>query len=148
MSKAAPTIHTVDFSQPTKFTAELRRRITRVLGPFCEAFALRLSTELRAPVELTVADSSQLTWAAARAQLPANAIAVALEVQPIERHMLLCIEPALVLQALECLLGGTAAQAARRPPSQRRRLGAHATACWTPCTPSSAPRGARSAAWS
>jgi flagellar motor switch protein FliM len=116
MSKAAPTIHTVDFSQPTKFTAELRRRITRVLVPFCEAFALRLSTELRAPVELTVADSSQLTWAAARAQLPANAIAVALEVQPIERHMLLCIEPALVLQALECLLGGTAAQA----PADRR----------------------------
>jgi flagellar motor switch protein FliM len=116
MSKAAPTIHTVDFSQPTKFTAELRRRIGRVLVPFCEAFALRLSTELRAPVELAVADSSQLTWAAARAQLPGNAIAVALEVQPIERHMLLCVEPALVLQALECLLGGTAAQA----PADRR----------------------------
>jgi flagellar motor switch protein FliM len=116
MSKAAPTIHKVDFSQPTKFTAELRRRITRVLVPFCETFALRLSTELRAPVELTVADPSQLTWAAARAQGPANAIAVALDVQPIERHMLLCIEPALVLQALECLLGGTAAQA----PADRR----------------------------
>ncbi len=71
-------IRTVDFSQPTKFTAELRRRILRSLGSFCEAFALRLSTELRAPVELAVADSSQLTWAAAKAQLPANTIAVAL----------------------------------------------------------------------
>jgi flagellar motor switch protein FliM len=111
-----PLIKTVDFSQPTKFTAELRRRIVRVLGPFCEAFALRLSTELRAPVELFVADSSQLTWSAAKAQLSASTIAVALEVQPIERQMLLCIEPPLVLQALECLLGGTASQ----PPPERR----------------------------
>jgi flagellar motor switch protein FliM len=109
-------IRTVDFSQPTKFTAELRRRIVRALGSFCEAFTLRLSTELRAPVELAVADSSQLTWAAAKAQLPANALAVALKVQPIERQMLLCIEPPLVLQALECLLGGAASQAA----SERR----------------------------
>jgi flagellar motor switch protein FliM len=114
--KTEPRVRTVDFSQPTKFTAELRRRIVRVLGPFCEAFALRLSTELRAPVELTVADSSQLTWAAAKARLSANAIAVALQAQPIERQMLLCIEPPLILQALECLLGGAASQA----PSERR----------------------------
>ncbi|HXA54421.1 MAG TPA: FliM/FliN family flagellar motor switch protein [Solirubrobacteraceae bacterium] len=110
------TIRTVDFSQPTKFTAELRRRIARTLGPFCEAFALRLSTELRAPAELAIADSSQLTWSAAKAQLSANAIAVALQVAPIERQMLLCVEPPLILQALECLLGGCAAQA----PADRR----------------------------
>jgi len=105
-------IRTVDFSQPTKFTAELRRRILRALGSFCEAFAMRLTTELRAPVELGVADSSQLTWAAAKAPLPANTIAVALGVQPINAQMLLCIEPPVVLQALECLLGGHPAQAA------------------------------------
>jgi flagellar motor switch protein FliM len=109
-------VRTVDFSQPTKFTTELRRRIERVLGPFCEAFAIRLSTELRAPVELGLADPSQLTWSAAKAQLPANAIAVALEVHPIERSMLLSIEPPMILQALELLLGGTAAQA----PTERR----------------------------
>jgi flagellar motor switch protein FliM len=84
----------------------------RALGSFGEAFALRLSTELRAPVELAVADSSQLTWAAAKAPLPANTIAVALGVQPIGAQMLLCIEPPFVLQALECLLGGHPAQAA------------------------------------
>jgi flagellar motor switch protein FliM len=105
-------IRTVDFSQPNKFTADLRRRVVRVLGPFCEAFAIRLSSELRTPVELAVADSSQLTWSAAKAQLPASAIAVALNVQPIERQMLLSIEPLLVLRALECLLGGSASQAA------------------------------------
>jgi flagellar motor switch protein FliM len=109
-------VRTVDFSQPTKFTTELRRRIVRVLDPFCEVFAMRLSTELRAPVELAVADSSQLTWSAAKAQLPANAIAVALEARPIERLMLLSVEPAMILQALELLLGGTAAQA---PPDRR-----------------------------
>jgi flagellar motor switch protein FliM len=109
-------IRTVDFSQPTKFTAELRRRILRSLGSFCEAFALRLSTELRAPVELSVADSSQLTWAAAKAQLSATTIAVALGAQPIDAQMLLCIEPPLVLQALECLLGGNPSRAA----SERR----------------------------
>jgi flagellar motor switch protein FliM len=114
--RRAPRVRTVDFSQPTKFTVELRRRIVRVLGPFCEAFAIRLSSELRAPVELAIADSSQLTWAAAKAQLPAHAIAVALDVQDAERQMLLGIEPRLILQALECLLGGNAAQA----PAERK----------------------------
>ncbi len=109
-------IRTLDFSQPTKFTAELRRRVLRVLGSFCEAFALRLSAELRAPVELSVADSHQLTWAAAKAQLSANTIAVALQAQPIDARMLLCVEPPLVLQALECLLGGNPSHAA----SERR----------------------------
>ncbi len=110
-SRRRPEIRTVDFSQPTKFTAELRRRIVRALAPFCEAYALRLSTELRAPVELAVGESSQLTWSAAKAQLSADAVAVALEVRPIERQLLLCVEPSLIAQALECLLGGTAAQA-------------------------------------
>jgi len=104
-------IHTVDFSQPTKFTTELRRRIVRVLGPFCEAYANRLSSELRAPVELAVADSDQLTWSAAKAAMPTSAIAVALEVQPVDRRMLLSVEPPVVLRALECLLGGNAADA-------------------------------------
>lgn len=109
-------VHTVDFSQPTKFTAELRRRIERVLGPFCEAYATRLSSELRAPVELSVADSNQLTWSAAKAQMPVSAVAVALEVQPLERQMLLSVEPSMILRALECLLGGTAQGA----PATRR----------------------------
>jgi flagellar motor switch protein FliM len=114
-------VRTVDFSQPNKFTAELRRRVVRVLGPFCEAFAIRLSTELRTPVELAVVDSSQLTWSAAKAQQPAGAIAVALDTQPLGRpesaqQMLLSIDVPLILRALECLLGGSASQA----PADRR----------------------------
>jgi flagellar motor switch protein FliM len=107
------TIRTIDFSQPTKFTADLRRRVVRLLGPFCEAVANRLSADLRAPVELRVSDSSQLTWSAARAQLPAQSVSVALSVRPIERQMLLEIELPMVLQSLECLLGGSAEQAPR-----------------------------------
>ncbi len=106
-------IRTIDFSQPTKFTADFRRRVGRLLGPFCEAVGNRLSVELRAPVELRVSDSSQLTWSAARAQLPAQSVSVALNVRPIERQMLLEIELPMVLQSLECLLGGSAAQAPR-----------------------------------
>jgi len=109
-------IRTLDFSQPTKFTAEFRRQIGRVLGPFCETVSNRLSNELRTQVELRVTDSSQLTWSAARAQLPAQSVSVALQVRPIERQMLLEIELPLILQALECLLGATAAQA----PAERR----------------------------
>jgi flagellar motor switch protein FliM len=104
-------VRTLDFSQPTKFTAEFRRRIGRVLNPFCEAFAMRLSTELRTSVEIALGDSSQLTWSAAKALLPANSIAVGLEVAPIEKRMLLDVELPMMLQALECLLGGTAPQA-------------------------------------
>jgi flagellar motor switch protein FliM len=112
----ARRVRTLDFSQPTKFTAEFRRRIARVLGPFCEAVASRLSAELRVPVELGVSDSSQLTWAAARAKLPAQSISLALQVRPIDRQMLLDIELPFLLRALECLLGGSASQA----PSERR----------------------------
>ncbi len=112
----ARRIRTLDFSQPTKFTAEFRRQIGRVLGPFCEAVSNRLSGELRTQVDVRVSDSSQLTWSAARAQLPAQSVAVALQVKPIERQMLLEIEQPFLLQALECLLGGTAAQA---PPERR-----------------------------
>lgn len=114
------SVQTVDFSQPTKFSPELRRRIVRALGPACEAIAIRLASELRAPVELAIADSQQLSWSAAKAQLPANALAAALGVTrpPVEGdwQMLLSVEPPLVLRALECLLGGTAANA----PDERR----------------------------
>ncbi len=108
-------IRTLDFSEPTKFTAELTRRVVRVLDPFCEALAGVLSSELKANVEVKLADSLQVTWAAGKAQLPADSIAVAVVPESIERHMLLSVELPFVLQALECMLGGDAAQA----PSER-----------------------------
>jgi flagellar motor switch protein FliM len=108
-------IRALDFSQPTKFTTELRRRISRALDQFCEALGGWLAGELKAEVELALTDISQHTWAAAKAQLPADSIAVAVEAPAIERRMLMSVELALVLQTLECLLGGEASQA----PSER-----------------------------
>jgi flagellar motor switch protein FliM len=108
-------IRTLDFSQPTKFTTELRRRIVRALDMFCETLSNWLVAELKAEVELALTDISQHTWAAAKAQLPADAIAVAVEAESIERHMLMSVELPLILQALECLLGGEASHA----PEQR-----------------------------
>jgi flagellar motor switch protein FliM len=109
--EAVEQIRTLDFSQPTKFTTELRRRIVGALDPFCEALAGWLASELSTDVTLAVADVEQHTWAAAKARLSADAVAVAVVPESIERHMLLSVEPALVLQALECLLGGEAARA-------------------------------------
>ncbi len=110
-SEAAGRIRALDFSQPTKFTTELRRRIGRAVDQFCEALGAWLASELKAEVELSPTDISQHTWAAAKAQLPADSIAVAVVAESIERQMLLSVELPLVLQALECLLGGDAAQA-------------------------------------
>jgi flagellar motor switch protein FliM len=109
--EAAAQIRTLDFSQPTKFTTELRRRIARSLDLFCEALGSVLAGELNAEVELAVGAMSQHTWAAANAQLPSESIAVSVEAHAIERHMLMNVEQTFVLQALECLLGGEAAHA-------------------------------------
>jgi flagellar motor switch protein FliM len=109
-------IHTLDFSQPTKFTTEIRRRIGSAINQFCEALAGRLASELQTDVQLDVTEVDQRTWAAAKAQLPADSVAVAVQEASIERQMLLSVEPLLLLQALECLLGGKAAQA----PASRR----------------------------
>jgi flagellar motor switch protein FliM len=104
-------IRTLDFSQPTKFTTEIRRRISGAIEQFCESLAGWLTNELKAEVELSVARVDQHTWAAAKARLAADAIAVAVDASSIERQMLLSIEQPLLLQALECLLGGNAAHA-------------------------------------
>ncbi len=108
-------IRTLDFSQPTKFTTEIRRRITNAIESFCETLSGRLAAELATEVELGVAEVDQHTWAAAKARLPADAVAIAVEAPAIERQMLLSIDQPLLLQSLECLLGGQAAQA----PSER-----------------------------
>ena len=49
----------------------------RALDPFCEALGGSLAGELNAEVEVVLTDISQHTWAAAKAQLPADSVAVA-----------------------------------------------------------------------
>ena len=109
-------LRTVDFSRPTKFSADQARRITRATETFCQTANTRLSSELRVPVELEVLNTVQLTWAAAQAQLPSSALSVLIEVAPIGTRMLLTAEQPFVLAGLEALLGGSP----DRPPKERR----------------------------
>lgn len=109
-------LRTVDFSRPTKFSADQQRRITRAMETFCQTANTRLSTELRFPVELEVLNTIQLTWSAAQTQLPGNSLSVLLDVVPIGTRMLLTAEQSFVLAGLECLLGGSP----DGPPRERR----------------------------
>jgi len=111
LEEADAGVRALDFSQPTKFTTELRRRIARALDVFSESLGTWLTGELKAEVDVELGEISQHTWAAAKSQLPADSIAVAVHAQSVERNMLMSIELPLVLAALECLLGGDAAQA-------------------------------------
>jgi flagellar motor switch protein FliM len=109
-------LRTVDFSRPTKFSADQQRRISRAMETFCQTANTRLSSELRMPVELEIINTVQLTWSAAQHQLPANSLSVLMEVAPIGTRMLLTAEQAFILAGLESLLGGSP----DRPPRERR----------------------------
>jgi flagellar motor switch protein FliM len=97
----------VDFTRPTKFTAEQERRLRRTLEAFCRTASTRLSAELRAPLELELLTSTQLTWANAHAQVPPATLAAIFMARPIDTRMLLVAESSLVLGAIEKFLGGT-----------------------------------------
>ena len=104
-------VQPLDFSQPTKFTTDMRRRLAGALGSFADSLSQELSAQMKCEVEIALGDVSQDTWAAARSRLATDAIAVGVQSGAPERALLLSVELALVLQALECLLGGRAAQA-------------------------------------
>lgn len=97
----------VDFTRPTKFTAEQERRLHRTLDAFCRTASTRLSAELRVPLEMEVLTSTQLTWANAHQAVPANSTAAIFGVEPIGTRMLLSTESTLLLGAIELLLGGS-----------------------------------------
>jgi flagellar motor switch protein FliM len=106
----------VDFSRPTKFTADQERRLKRTMEAFCRTASTRISAELRAPFELEVLTTSQLTWGNAHAQVPAGSISAVAEVKPIATRVLLASELPLMLGTIELLLGGTAPE----KPRERR----------------------------
>jgi flagellar motor switch protein FliM len=109
-------LRTVDFSRPTKFTADHQRRIARAIDTFCQTSVTRLSTELRTAVELETINTTQATWSGAQAQLPGNSLWVTLEVQPLGTRLLLTVEQSFILMCLDCLLGGSP----EKPPHERR----------------------------
>jgi flagellar motor switch protein FliM len=112
-------MRTVDFTRPTKFTADHERRIKRALETFCRTASTRLSAELRMPLELEVINVSQLTWGNAHAQVPSRSVSCLIDVPDVPTRMLLSAEMNLVLSAIELLLGGGAGDGAGQ---RERRL--------------------------
>lgn len=100
-------MRSVDFSRPTKFTTDHQRRITRAIDAFCLGAATRLTAELRSSVEFETLNTTQVTWAAAQALLPAHSLAVTIVLEPLGTRLLMTIESQFVLTAIEGLLGGT-----------------------------------------
>jgi flagellar motor switch protein FliM len=101
-------MRTVDFTRPTKFTADQERRIKRALETFCRTASTRLSAELRMPLELEVINVSQMTWGNAHAQVPSRSASCLVDVPDVPTRMLLSAEMNLVMNAIELLLGGSA----------------------------------------
>ena len=99
-------MRTVDFTRPTKFTADQERRIKRALETFCRTASTRLSAELRMPLELEVINVSQLTWGNAHGQVPSRSVSCLVQAPDVPTRMLLSAELSLVLTAIELLLGG------------------------------------------
>ncbi len=112
-ARSSPRARSVDLNRPTKFTAEQERKLRRALETFSRTAGTRLSAELRVPVELEVIQVSQLTWSNAHAQLSPQAICAVLLCEPIGTRMLMGAEVALVLTAIERLLGNTSGQVPR-----------------------------------
>jgi flagellar motor switch protein FliM len=100
-------MRTMDFTRPTKFTADQERRLKRALDTFCRTASTRLAAELRMSLELEVISVNQLTWSIAHAQVPPRSVACTVDVAPVGTRMLLSAEMNLVLSAIEMLLGGS-----------------------------------------
>lgn len=108
-------LRTVDFSRPTKFTTDQERRLTRAVEAFCRTGSTRLSAD-RVPLELELLDCSQHTWTNAHAQVPADSVVALVGLDPLGTRIVLSAEHALLVGALEALLGG----AADRAPKERK----------------------------
>lgn len=105
-------LRTVDFSRPTKFTTDQERRLTRATEAFCRTAATRLSAE-RVPLELELLDCSQHTWMNAHAQVPADSVVALVDLDGPGTRIVLSAETALLLAALDAVLGGSADRAPR-----------------------------------
>lgn len=116
LSRRQQRMRSVDFSRPTKFTTDHQRRITRAVDAFCLGAATRLTAELRTPAEFETLTTTQVTWAAAQALLPAHSLAVTVVLEPFGTRVLMTIESQYVLTAIEALLGGNT----ERAPKPRR----------------------------
>jgi len=102
----ARRVRTLDFSRPMKLSPPEVKRFAGTHARFCRDAAIRLSSELRSPVELAVIDVDQLTWAAAMREAATPAILAVVTIEPGGGSILLCVPEPLMLVMIERLLGG------------------------------------------
>jgi len=99
------SIRKIDFSRPMKLSLVEQRRFERAHASFCRDAGEKLSSELRASLELEVINAAQLTWQGALEEVPHPSILGAAACAP-GQAVLICVEETLVLRMIERLLGG------------------------------------------
>lgn len=105
--RRARRVREVDFTRPTKFAQDQQRLFARAHETFCRSASTRISAELRAPLELEVIDTDQLTWSSAMGRVPQPSIYVVLETEPLGTTVLLTAEFPLIARMIDRMLGGT-----------------------------------------
>src|SRR5271165_3524374 len=106
-AKRSHSIRKIDFSRPIKLSMAEQRRFERAHASYCRDASIRLSGELRTPVELEIINVSQLSWQGALEDVPQPSIRGVLACAPGKAAILVCIEEALMLRMIERLLGGS-----------------------------------------
>ena len=99
-------VREIDFSRPTKLGPDEERRFERAHETFCRSASMRLSAELRSPIELEIINVAQLTWAAALGDVPQPSVFGVVLSAPLETSILICVEQSLVFRMIERLIGG------------------------------------------
>ena len=106
-ARRPPRVRDIDFSRPNKFSQDQQRRLERAHEGFCRTASTQLSAELRTPITFELVNSSQLTWSATLAEIPANSLFGIVDAQPIGTRILFAADLALVMRTIERLLGGS-----------------------------------------
>lgn len=98
-----------DFSHPDLLSREQIRSVRTVHEGYAQALAKRLSMELLTNVSASVAAVDQLTYAEFLMLLPTPTVLAAIEVNELDGHVAIEIDPALSFAFLDRLLGGVGA---------------------------------------
>src|SRR3954471_15650264 len=99
------TVRVVDFRRTVKFKAEHQDRLKRAVETFCRVAATRLSSELREPAALELADAEQGMWSRVHADLPASSICATIGSPGSRAPIVLTLEQPFILEAVDRFLG-------------------------------------------
>ena len=99
-------VRSLDFSRPMKLSPADQARFEAAHASWCREGSVRLSSELRATIELEVISVAQVTWAAAMHDLPGPSVFATVLTAPADTRILIAVEEVLLVRMLERLLGG------------------------------------------